>query len=81
MPDAEDAGDLQRLVDRPGTGNVTELSRDEGPHQDVDYSGRYYDSGRDGDTFSSVQAEPVGESDGAADVARRAVSATSAADA
>jgi hypothetical protein len=76
MPDSEDAADLQRLVDRPGTGNVTELSRQDGPYQDVSYSGWYYRSGRDGSTFHSVQAEPLADEQGSRELARRAAGAT-----
>ena len=76
MPDAEGAGDLQRLVDRPGTGNITELSKQDGPYQNVSYSGWNYRSGRDGDTFHSVQAEPLADTEGSREVARRAAGAT-----
>ena len=76
MPDAESAGDLKRLVDRPGTGNVTELSKDDGPHQDVSYSGWYYRSDVDGDTFRSVQAEPLADNQASRDLARQASGAT-----
>jgi hypothetical protein len=79
MPDADSAGELQTLVDRPGTGNATELSKDEGPYQGTSYSGWYYRSSRDGDTFSSVQAEPVAHSDGSREVARRAAGVADAA--
>jgi len=72
MPDAEAANDLQRLVDRPGTGNVTELSKEDGPYQDVRYSGWYYRSDVDGATFRSVQAEPLAGNDGSREVARKA---------
>ena len=72
MPDAESATELEALVDRPGTGNVTELSREDGPHGNVRYSGWYYRSDRDGDVFTSVQAEPLQSTDGSRDVARRA---------
>ena len=76
MPDSAAAGDLQGVVDRPGTGNVTELSKEDGPYQDVRYSGWYYKSGRDGDTFHSVQAEPLADNEGSRDLARRASGAT-----
>jgi hypothetical protein len=79
MPDADSAAELQTLVDRPGTGNATELSKDDGPYQGTSYSGWYYRSSRDGDTFSSVQAEPLANSDGSREVARRASGATAAA--
>jgi hypothetical protein len=78
MPDPDAANDLQRLVDRPGTGNVTELSKEDGPYQDVRYSGWYYRSGRDGDTFHSVQAEPLADSQGSRDLARQAAGVTTA---
>jgi hypothetical protein len=76
MPDAEAANDLKRLVDRPGTGNVTELSKQDGPYQDVRYSGWYYRSDVDGATFRSVQAEPLADNDGSREVARKASGAT-----
>lgn len=76
MPDDQGAADLQEVVDRPGTGNVTELSTQDGPYQDVGYGGRYYRSGRDGDTFYSVQAEPLADDQGSQDVASRASGAT-----
>lgn len=76
MPDAAAATDLQELVDRPGTGNVTELTKDDGPHGDVRYSGWYYRSGRDGDEFHSVQAEPLSSAESSRDVARRAAGVT-----
>jgi hypothetical protein len=76
MPDAEAANDLQRLVDRPGTGNVTELSKEDGPYQDVRYSGWYYRSDVDGATFRSVQAEPLAGNDGSREVARKASGVT-----
>ena len=76
MPDAEAADDLKRLVDRPGTGNVTELSKQDGPYQDVRYSGWYYRSDVDGATFRSVQAEPLADNEGSREVARRASGAT-----
>jgi hypothetical protein len=76
MPDVEAANDLKRLVDRPGTGNVTELSKADGPYQDVRYSGWYYRSDVDGATFRSVQAEPLAGNDGSREVARKASGVT-----
>src|SRR3954453_16994104 len=76
MPAAEGANDLKRLVDRPGTGNVTELSKEDGPYQDVRYSGWYYRSDVDGVTFRSVQAEPLAGNDDSREVARRASGVT-----
>jgi len=72
MPGPDSATELEALVDRPGTGNVTELSREDGPHGNVRYSGWYYRSDRDGDVFTSVQAEPLQSTEGSRDVARRA---------
>ena len=72
MPDEDGATELQGVVDRPGTGNVTELSRVDGPFREVRYNGRYYRSTRDGATFTSIQAEPLQNTAGAREVARRA---------
>ncbi len=60
MPDTTPAGDLQRLVDTEGTGNLTELSREQGSHQGVRFTGQHYASTRDGVTVLNAQAEPVG---------------------
>lgn len=72
MPDEDSAAELKTVVDTPGTGNATELSKDDGPYRDTSYSGYYYRSSRDGDTVRSVQAEPLTNSDGSREVARRA---------
>ncbi len=72
MPDDEAAAELQQVVDRPGTGNMTELSTEDSKYQDVNYSGSYYRSGRDGSTIYSVQAEPLADDDGSRELARRA---------
>ena len=76
MPDPESASDLKRVVDRPGTGNITELSKQDGPYQHVGYSGWYYRSDVDGDTFRSVQAEPLADNDASRELARQASGAT-----
>ena len=60
MPDFASARQLHDLVDRHGTGNVTELSRDQGRYRNVRFSGEYYTSRRDGTTVVNVQAQPVG---------------------
>lgn len=75
MPDSDSAGRLRSLVDDPGAGNLTELSREDGPHRDLGYSGRYYRSDRDGNTVGSLQVEPLQDTDGSRDVAGRAVGA------
>ena len=46
MPNAVQADQYKHLVDTQGTGNITELTRIEGPYQTVRYSGQYYLSGR-----------------------------------
>lgn len=61
MPDASSASALQHLDDAPGTGNVTELSREEGKYKSVRYTGLFYTSNLDtsGTVFVNVQAQPV----------------------
>ena len=75
MPDQAQAKDLQHVMDFD-TGNMNELSREDGPYTDTTFSGRYHRSRLDYDTVVSVQAEPVGDSEGATDVARRAIGTT-----
>jgi len=65
MPDAARAARFQRLVDRPGTGNVTELSRERGTYRNVRFDGTHYDSARDGITVVNSQAQPAGRTAGA----------------
>jgi hypothetical protein len=60
MPDMRSARAFHELVDTHGTGNVTELSREEGPHRRVRFTGQHYVSGRDGITVMNAQAEPLG---------------------
>lgn len=57
MPDPGQARQLQQLMDRDGTGNITELSREDGGQR---FSGDYYHSVREDTTVVNVQAEPVG---------------------
>lgn len=59
MPDADRAADLKDLVDAPGTGNVTELSREWGRYQEVRFTGDFYDSELDGTVVVNAQAQPV----------------------
>ncbi|WP_433277906.1 hypothetical protein ACQPZA_02235 [Pseudonocardia xinjiangensis] len=73
MPSPEDARQLQQLVDRDGTGNVTELSRERGGQR---FSGDYYRSARDDTTFINVQAEPVGRIRTALELAKLAADNT-----
>ena len=72
MPDAASAADLRRIVDVYGTGNVTELSTQSGPHQGVAYTGRYYSSSLTGTKFSDLQAEPLTPTAGSRALAQRA---------
>lgn len=61
MPDASSAGALKHLDDAPGTGNITELSREGGKYRTVRYTGLIYKSALDtsGTVFVNVQAQPV----------------------
>jgi hypothetical protein len=74
MPDESSARALQRLVDRHGTGNVTELNRERGGrHGDVRFTGERYASVRQGSIVVNAQAEPVEPGALAAGVAERVV--------
>ncbi len=59
IPNTSSALSYMNLADTWRTGNVTELSRDVGPYQNVTYSGRYYESGIDGDTVWNAEVQPV----------------------
>lgn len=59
MPDERSAAELKALLDRYGTGNVTELSRESGRFRRVRFTGQAYASRRDGDTVTNAQAQPV----------------------
>lgn len=59
MPDEASVMALHRLVDTHGTGNITELSRDEGRYRTVRYTGDFYASRRDGRVVVNAQAQPV----------------------
>jgi hypothetical protein len=59
MPDESSARAYKTLVDAPGTGNVTELSRESGRYRTIRYTGLRYHSNSHGTTVSNVQAEPV----------------------
>jgi len=48
------------LVDRHGTGNVTELSRERGRYRNVRFTGEFYASRRENTTVVNAQAQPVG---------------------
>jgi hypothetical protein len=72
MPDTRSARAFQELVDTHGTGNVTELSREQGPHRRVRFTGQYYVSRRDGTTVMNAQAEPIGRAAIAAELEKLA---------
>ncbi|WP_344414438.1 hypothetical protein [Pseudonocardia ailaonensis] len=59
MPTEAGARALKQLMDRPGTGNVTELSRERGKYRSVRYTGDAYASRQDGTVVTNAQAEPV----------------------
>lgn len=59
MPTQAGARALKQLMDTPGTGNVTELSRERGKYRTVRYTGDAYASRRDGTVVTNAQAEPV----------------------
>ena len=73
MPDPDEARQLQQLMDRGGTGNITELSRERGGQR---FSGDYYRSARDDTTVVNVQAEPVGRARATLALAELAADAT-----
>jgi hypothetical protein len=75
MPDVQQARRFKDLVDRNGTGNITELSRETGPYQDVRFTGDHYTSTRDDTTVINAQAQPVRRSRAATHLAERVVSA------
>ena len=69
MPNEAQAMRYQQLVDRHGTGNVTELSTR------VQWTGQRYVSTRDGVTVVNAQAEPVGRTAAAVALAQLAAGA------
>jgi hypothetical protein len=75
MPDTRSAREFHELVDTHGTGNATELSREEGPHRRVRFTGKHYVSRRDGTTVVNAQAEPIGRVRIAAELERIAARA------
>lgn len=58
--DAAAAAALKSLVDRPATGNVTELSKEQRRYRSVRFTGQHYTSTQDGVTVINAQAEPWG---------------------
>lgn len=64
MPDEAGARAYLKLVDRHGTGNITELSRDQGPYRSVRYVGIPYESWTNELVVTNVQVQPVGRGPG-----------------
>ena len=60
MPTSSSAMEYKHMVDAPGTGNITELSRDGGPYRNVVFRGNYYLSGIIGTDVWNVQVQPIG---------------------
>lgn len=61
MPDAAGAAALKSLVDRPATGNITELSKEQRRYRSVRFTGQHYTSLQEGATVVNAQAEPMGD--------------------
>ena len=59
MPDKPLAEEYKRLVDTPGAGNVTELSRGITLYRNIKYAGSARSSGVDGTAVWNVQVRPV----------------------
>ena len=75
MPGSEQARAFKRLVDRDGTGNITELSRETGRYRNVRFTGDHYVSAHEDVTVINAQAEPVGRSRAAVTLAERVAGA------
>ncbi|MBW0101199.1 hypothetical protein [Pseudonocardia sp. KRD291] len=60
---------FKALVDADGTGNVEELTSSRRALRGVRWTGRNYVSTRDETTVVNAQAEPVGRTDAAAELA------------
>lgn len=59
MADVATARRLKQLVDASGSGNVVELSREQGRYEAVRYTGDFYASRLNGAVVSNAQAQPV----------------------
>jgi hypothetical protein len=57
-------------VDRPGTGNVTELSKEQRRYRSVRFTGQHYTSTQDGVTVINARAEPLGHTTTAVSLAQ-----------
>jgi hypothetical protein len=61
MPSVSQAESYKKLVDGSHTGNVLELTRVSGPYTGVKFTGKFYDSGRDGLAVWNTQVQPVAQ--------------------
>lgn len=61
MPNVIQADQYKHLVDTQGTGNITQLTRIEGPYQTVRYSGQYYVSGRYDTAVWNSEVQPISQ--------------------
>jgi hypothetical protein len=59
MPDSSSAKAYKNLVDMPGAGNVTELSREVKPYKNIKFDGSAHESGLHGTDVWNVQVKPV----------------------
>ena len=59
MLDETTATALKELLDRPGSGNIIELSRDRGPYRGIRFTGQFYRSNLAGTVVTNAQAQPV----------------------
>jgi hypothetical protein len=59
MPDVASADHYRSLVDTPGSGNVTELSRETTLYRKITYAGGPHMSGTNGTAVWNVQVKPV----------------------
>lgn len=59
MPDSSSAKSYKNLVDIPGSGNVTELSREVKSYKNINFDGSAHESGLHGTDVWNVQVKPV----------------------
>jgi hypothetical protein len=59
MPNIRSAKKYKHLVDRSGTGNITELSRDSGPYKNIHFNADIYSSGMIGRSVWNAEVQPV----------------------
>jgi hypothetical protein len=59
MPDETGAAGLKAELDRPGSGNIVELSKDDERYRNVAFTGIYYASARQAATVVTAEAQPI----------------------